>query len=65
MTNKWGTDQGRSHTNVDCLSHVPCKQCGLSEALDDTFSCDVVEMEAIIPTWSPEDLQSVQRSDAV
>ena len=30
----------------------------------DTVSCDVVQMEAILPTWSPEDLKSAQRSDA-
>ena len=55
---------GKNHTNADCLSRVPCKQCGLSEALDDAVSCDVVQMEAILPTWSPEDLKSAQRSDA-
>lgn len=55
---------GRNHTNADCLSGVPCKQCGLSEASDDAVSCDVVQMEAILPTWSPEDLKFAQRSDA-
>ena len=54
---------GKNHTNADCLSRVPCKQCGLSEALDDAVSCDVVQMEAILPTWSPEDLKSAQRND--
>ena len=51
--------RGSNHTNADCLSGVPCKQWGLSEALD-----DAVVMWYILPTWSPEDLQSVQRSDA-
>jgi hypothetical protein len=32
--------------------------------LDDAVSCDVVQMEAILRTWSPEDLKSAQRSDA-
>ena len=40
---------GKNHINADCLSRVPCKQCGLSEALD-AVSCDVVQMEAILPT---------------
>ena len=55
---------GKNHTNADCLFRVLCKQCGLSEALDDAVSCDVVQMEAILRTWSPEDLKSAQRSDA-
>ena len=63
MTTKWCTDQGRT-AQMLIVSHVPCKQCGLSEALDDAVSCDVVKMEAILPTWSPEDLKSAQRSDA-
>ena len=41
----------------DCLSRMPCKQCGLSEASNGTTSCDAV----VLPTWSPERGNSVCR----
>ena len=55
---------GRHHTNADSLSRMPCKQCGLSEASDGTTSCDaVVQHEIILPTWTPEEMQSAQQTD--
>eukprot|EP00731_Ephydatia_muelleri_P004049 Em0002g225a len=55
---------GRHHTNADSLSRMPCKQCGLSEASDGTTCCDaVVQHEIILPTWTPEEMQSAQQTD--
>eukprot|EP00731_Ephydatia_muelleri_P003764 Em0001g3764a len=55
---------GRHHTNADSLSCMPCKQCGLSEASDGTTCCDaVVQHEIILPTWTPEEMQSAQQTD--
>ena len=56
---------GRQHTNADCLSRMPCKQCGLSEALDPATSCDAVQLETILLTWSLEEIQSAQQRDVV
>ena len=42
---------------------MPCKQCGLSEASDAATSCDAVRLETILPSWSPEEIQSAQQSD--
>ena len=43
---------------------MPCKQCGLSEASDGTTCCDaVVQHEIILPTWTPEEMQSAQQTD--
>ena len=55
---------GRQHSNVDSLSRLPCKQCGL--AIVNESSCAVLTQDTsagFIPVWTQEEIKNFQRED--
>ena len=50
--------RGKSHTNADALSRLPCRQCGRSSHQDQTDA--LIAMAYLVP---PENMGELQRDD--